>query len=283
MRDPYAITGPAIVSFSGGRTSAYMLRRILDANGGTLPQDVHAVFANTGREMPATLDFVQRCGAEWGVPVTWLEFTARRRDGYRVVNHNSASRDGEPFAALNAAQQFLPNPVARSCTAQLKVKTIERWARGTLGFDRWLSVGGLRADEMHRVERQTNRGRRDRWTTVTPLASAGITKGDILEWWSAQPFDLALRGPWEGNCDGCFLKSCAAIERMLADYPDRMAWWVEQEAVPRGTAGVGRRFRADRPRYGEIAAHVAASPRLDSPRRDRVLAAVESCGVWCGA
>lgn len=30
-RDPFLIEGPAVISFSGGRTSGYMLRRILDA------------------------------------------------------------------------------------------------------------------------------------------------------------------------------------------------------------------------------------------------------------
>ena len=50
MADPYLITGPALISFSGGRTSAYMLKMILDAHGGTLPDDVHVCFANTGKE-----------------------------------------------------------------------------------------------------------------------------------------------------------------------------------------------------------------------------------------
>ena len=56
--DPFRLDGPALVSFSGGRTSAYMLRRILDACGGRLPAGVHAVFANTGRERAETLRFV---------------------------------------------------------------------------------------------------------------------------------------------------------------------------------------------------------------------------------
>lgn len=30
-RDPFLIEGPAVISFSGGRTSGYMLRRVLDA------------------------------------------------------------------------------------------------------------------------------------------------------------------------------------------------------------------------------------------------------------
>ncbi len=32
VRDPFAIDGPTSLSFSGGRTSGYMLRRTLDAN-----------------------------------------------------------------------------------------------------------------------------------------------------------------------------------------------------------------------------------------------------------
>ena len=50
--DPYALPdGNVLISFSGGRTSGYMLHQILEANGG-LPDRAKVVFANTGREMP---------------------------------------------------------------------------------------------------------------------------------------------------------------------------------------------------------------------------------------
>jgi len=277
MSDPFLITGPAIISVSGGRTSGYMLWRILQAHGGTLPQDVHAAFANTGREMPATLDFVRDMGAYWSVPITWLEFTARRRDGFRIVNHNSASRDGEPFAALLAAQSALPNPVQRSCTQEMKIRTIKRWCIAQ-GWARWLNVVGLRADEMHRVER-TKAPRKDRWAVATPLADAGVTSADVAAFWQAQPFDLGL-AKWEGNCDGCFLKSRAATMRMMADHPERMAWWAQMEAMPRGTNGVNRRFRKDREPYAELAKLVRDMPRL--PFDEGLVEGIEGCAGGCG-
>ena len=60
-RNPYRVPRPAVVSFSGGRTSGYLLKHVLDAYGGQLPGDVSVVFANTGMERPETLDFVDTC------------------------------------------------------------------------------------------------------------------------------------------------------------------------------------------------------------------------------
>ena len=52
MINPYKIEGPALISFSGGRTSGFMLHNIIQAHGGKLPDDIHVVFANTGKEAP---------------------------------------------------------------------------------------------------------------------------------------------------------------------------------------------------------------------------------------
>ncbi|MEW6735014.1 MAG: hypothetical protein AB1489_27230 [Acidobacteriota bacterium] len=74
MHNPYRIEGPASISFSGGRTSGYMLYKILEAHNGRLPGDVFVVFANTGKECPQTLDFINECESRWKVKVHWLEW-----------------------------------------------------------------------------------------------------------------------------------------------------------------------------------------------------------------
>jgi len=257
--NPYRIDGPALVSFSGGRTSGYMLAQILDAWDGRLPDDVHVVFANTGKEMPETLDFVSACGDRLGVRIVWLEWRAGaegQRDGFEVVNHNSAARNGEPFKALIDRRGFLPNPVTRFCTADLKIKTMQRYMQSVA--DGWWNVVGLRADEQRRVARMRANAdlRAGCAGNVLPLADAGATVTDVGAFWACQPFDLALpahggKTPL-GNCDLCFLKGAATIFGIVRDRPDLAEWWIKAEAEARASAPNGAVFRQDRPSYAAL-------------------------------
>ena len=74
IRNPYRVPRPAVISFSGGRTSSYLLKHIVDAYGGRLPSDIAVVFANTAMERPETLEFVDRCSREWGIEIVWVEY-----------------------------------------------------------------------------------------------------------------------------------------------------------------------------------------------------------------
>lgn len=249
-RDPFRIEGPAVVSFSGGRTSALMLRRILDAHDGRLPDDVHAVFANTGRERPETLDFVRDVADRWRVPVRWVERDApsghgKKREApvadleWREVDYDTASRNGEPFAELIASKQFLPNAVMRFCTEGLKLDTMRGFMLAQ-GYEHWTNAVGLRADEPFRVAKV--RGRTGgQWDSVCPLADAGVALEHVSAYWRASPFDLRLR-PWEGNCDACMLKGVAVLERIERDRPGTLAWWARQERVARGTFAKERNY-----------------------------------------
>lgn len=231
--------GNVQISFSGGRTSGYLLHQILEANG-DLPDRVQVMFANTGREMPETLDFVNECADRWGVNIVWVEY--RRGDGintYDTVSHNSASRDGEPFEALIAAKKYLPNVVTRFCTTDLKIRPMKKYLVDC-GWDKWTAAVGIRADEAHRAKSES----KDRWSYWYPLLNAGATKKVISDFWARQDFDLRLNNAAGktpmGNCDMCFLKSEATLAMMAKLYPDRAKWWADMEKL------AGSTFKKDR-------------------------------------
>ena len=242
--NPYILpAGNIQIAFSGGRSSAYMLHQILEANG-PLPERVVVTFQNTGREMPQTLDFVQEVGSRWSVPIVWLEYVvADGKLGFAVVDHATADREGKPFEALIRKRKFLPNQQPRFCTTELKVRTAKRYLRA-LGWDRWVNACGFRADEPNRLNKPPPR---DRWTVWTPMADAGVGKLDVMRFWQASPFDLQLvnrKGTTPlGNCDGCFLKSEHSVARLALDYPERHAWWERMESLASSlTSGAGATF-----------------------------------------
>lgn len=236
--DPFRVPLPAVVSFSGGRSSAYMLARIVEAHGGRLPGEIHVVFANTGMERAETLDFVETCGAAWNVDIHWVEYDWDAPHRTRIVNRASAATRGEPYAALIERKGFVPSVNIRFCSGFLKRDRIESFARHRLGLKRWHAVIGLRADEPGRVRRMRARdcGSRTGGRAALPLADAGIRQADVQEWWKRQPFDLAIPS-WAGNCDLCFLKARAKLLRIVRDEPERAEWWIDQEARVAHRAG----------------------------------------------
>lgn len=270
--NPFHIVGPAVVSFSGGRTSGLMLRRILDAHGGRLPLDVRVIFSNTGKEREETLEFVRDVEREWKVPITWLERWAPNAEhpslgGLRIVCFETAARNGEPFSSWIVNRNYLPNPTARFCTVEMKINATRDFMRSTgAADDEWVNAVGLRADEPARVARVTANGKG--WETVCPLATAGVTKADVDAFWRSQPFDLRLKG-WEGNCDLCFMKGVAKRARIIRDRPDLARWWQEEEriAIARPSSQTLNNpsmalFRKDVMSYARIAETVRQSPLL---------------------
>jgi 3'-phosphoadenosine 5'-phosphosulfate sulfotransferase (PAPS reductase)/FAD synthetase len=259
--DPFHIEGPALISFSGGRTSAYMLHRIVDAHGGTLPADVVVAFANTGKERPETLRFVHECATRWAAPVRWVEWRPGR-PGFEQVGFNSASRNGEPFKVLIDSKQRLPNGHERWCTEFLKVKPMFALMRSTLGLEpgAYTETIGLRHDEGHRILKGLERAETDNRRVAYPLAKAHITKADVMAFWRAQSFDLGLQ-PHEGNCDLCFMKGKGLRKRIIRDSPGVAGWWADREREQGG-------WFDKRDTVAELVAQVRAAPGLFDPADD---------------
>lgn len=243
MRDPFVIDSPTCLSFSGGSTSGYMLWRTLQANPrAVLDRYLRVAFANTGKEDEKTLEFVRDCELHWGFPIEWVEY---RDDelGHAVVTFETASREGEPFEALIRKRNYLPNPVTRFCTTELKIRAMHKRLK-VLGWhdteDGWDQFIGIRADEPRRVSKIRARGRSTeiaKESMCMPLADAGVTWQEVDAFWARQPFKLELARhngrTLAGNCDLCFLKPPAQRLSLIREKPERAVWWVrmEQEGV----------------------------------------------------
>lgn len=266
--NPYRIDQPSLIAFSGGRTSGFMLRRIIEAFGGTLPDDVIVTFCNTGLEHPKTLDFVKKCGDEWSVPIVWIEYRAGPGGTKEAqvhecvtVDYRTASRNGEPFWQLCDQRKTLPNPIARFCTAELKIRTMHRYINRNIGWEDWTDQVGLRYDEPKRVHGIHEVGG---VTVNCPMYKAKHTIEDVNQFWDAQPFKLEIP-QHQGNCQGCFLKSRWRLEQVARETPEAFDWWIAAERQAAGWRAEGRPtnavFRNDRASY-RIQLEQAKQPTL---------------------
>jgi hypothetical protein len=256
----YTVSDFTAIRFSGGRTSGYMLRHILDANP-TLPEHFKVIFCNTGKEHEATLQFVHEVEQCW-CPVVWLEYTYEGGEhGFREVSYCTASRMGEPFDAVIRARSdsygapIIPNMMAAFCSSELKTRTGNRYLK-SLGWEYWTSIVGLRADEAHRALRI--KGDCAAEEVVCPLYAARVGLEDVLTFWKSQPFDLKLPGGDNayGNCDLCFKKSRARIEKVMLTDPGVADWWIEKERF------AGSPFRLDRPTYRQLQSQIRTQGRI---------------------
>ena len=268
--DTFKIDSPTCISFSGGRTSAYMLWRVLQAHDGKLPDEAVVCFANTGKEEEATLRFVDRCSKEWQVPITWLEYVdaPEVKDRFKVVDFDSASRKGEPFEKLIRKKNYLPNTFARFCTSELKILVIDRYLK-SVGINDYSTFVGIRADEPRRVAKM----RANADSKETPLASAGVSQVEVQAFWASQNFDLELvtldGNALLGNCDLCFLKKMEHKLNLIKQDPSRADWWVAQEAKMNSV------FRQDHPSY-------AAMLKFSKEQRDMFDPNEEAIACFCG-
>lgn len=269
---------PNVVLFSGGRTSGFMLRKLLDS-GELKPNTPEWIiaFCNTGKERNETLDFVHEVETRWSVPVVWLEYhrvlassirpgifpTERRNKNlakasekgetthwFKQVDYHTASRNGEPFDELLEWMTVLPNVVSRGCSMQLKIRTAMRYLF-SLGVKQYAPIIGIRKDEEQRstqILANCDAFEHPRF----PLIEARATELNVTQYWSANDFDLRLKS-YEGNCDLCFLKAKWKRILLIQEHPEMPRWWKDWETKKNVSdqCGNGKYFRLGEP-YAEI-------------------------------
>ena len=193
------------ISFSGGRTSGYMTKLILD--NWSDRYNFIVTFANTGLEHPKTLEFINKCDLYFNFKTVWLEAVvhhkSRKAPTHRIVNYKTASRKGEPFEEV-IKKYGIPNTKFPGCTRDLKLNPIKSYL-ASLGIqeNEIPTAIGIRNDEMRRVNAKASKERTLHYPLIDTWPS---DKQDVLDWWAEQPFDLEIE-EFEGNCQGCWKKS----------------------------------------------------------------------------
>jgi hypothetical protein len=207
-----------LLSFSGGRTSAYMTHWMLE-NKRDDYNEVVVVFANTGQENEQTLDFVNRCDKEWNLGVVWLEadviHEANKGTSFKIVRFETASRKGDPFEQV-IVKYGIPNQSYPHCTRELKLQPMKSYLR-SIGWNKgnYVSAIGIRIDEMDRVNSKMVEE-----NLIYPLIEyTKATKELINLWWDRQPFKLELK-EHQGNCSWCWKKSKRKLLTLAKESPE---------------------------------------------------------------
>lgn len=207
-----------IISFSGGKTSAFMTRKLIDQYG---LENIVCIFANTGAEDEKTLQFVNECDKRWNLNMIWVEAKVNH-DGfgrgfgtkYTITDFESCSRDSEPYEEV--IKKFgLANMKYLHCTREMKERPITAWTKDNFNKDEYVLAIGIRADEIDRVNlvEKTTRN------LVYPLADNGYRKEDVNKYWEESDFTLDLPS-YRGNCVTCHKKTDRKLFTIAMDTPE---------------------------------------------------------------
>lgn len=238
-----------LISFSGGKTSAYMTYCLLKKyeaiwfeehkmflgieriNGMVFTVEILVVFANTSKERNETLDFVNECDKRFGFHTIWIEAVTPLvgKCSYKITDYENACRNGDVYEQV-IARYGIPNHQNPHCTRELKANPITKLCRD-YGWNNltYYTAIGYRIDEPHRwgtdKKRKAQKEKKHLYYFVDEFPQA---KKDVNGWWGKQPFNLMLQ-EHEGNCDLCFKKDEKKNIANVGNNPKLAEWWLEME------------------------------------------------------
>lgn len=246
-----------VVSFSGGRTSAYLVY-LMEQKRINYGWDVSYVFMDTGGEHEATYKFVRDIIKHFGINLICLKAVVDPELGngirHKIVNPNDLKFDLSIFKRL--VKKYGNFTTGRPyCTARLKTLVYEDFCNKVFGRNNYQTWIGIRADEPKRLPKKiddTSSAHQKKKANLKYLAEiSDFSKEDIVDWWSEQDFDLEIGGDQHlGNCVFCVKKSAIKIALAQRDEPDKYKLWdgmvSDKENVrlmPADKFGVGHIYR----------------------------------------
>lgn len=204
-----------LISFSGGETSGFMAQWLLNNKKDEF--EMICVFANTGQENEETLEFVEKCDKAFNMNLVWVEAVVNMKKGkgirHKIVDFNSASRNGEPFEKV-ISKMGIPNMPNPFCTRDLKLYPINSYLK-SIGWKNYYTAIGIRNDEIDRV----NKDYKENKIYYPLVLDVPMSKPKINFWWKQQSFRLNLKG-YQGNCKWCWKKSTNKLLTICIENPE---------------------------------------------------------------
>jgi len=213
-----------IVSVSGGETSLDMA--IWLYKNKQEEYNMLFAFANTSKERPETLEFLNKCDNKYNLNIVWIEAVFSMQYGkgtdYRITDFYKCKRQGEVFEEM-ILNFGIPNIKYPHCTRELKSIPLKKLADKTFGVNNYEIAIGYRPDEIDRCASDWKEKRH-----YYPQVYRNMTKPKINISWQERPFRLELKG-YEGNCDLCFKKSLRKHLTLLKELKSNYSWWGKME------------------------------------------------------
>lgn len=138
-----------VVSFSGGRTSAYMLHLIKNAD-----QSSRFVFMDTGAEHPETYRFIRNIVENWNIELTCLRVMPVMISGvgsnYETIPYDQCQQDLIPWKRM--LQKYgHPYVGGAFCTDRMKTVPFTKYCEDYFGKGNYKAWIGIRYDEPARL------------------------------------------------------------------------------------------------------------------------------------
>jgi hypothetical protein len=247
-----------VVSFSGGRTSAYLCHVMLEKFG---KDNVDFVFMDTAAEHQETYSFIKKCVDYFDIDLVCLQadFNQPLGEGhsYNIVPVESLKQDlvNGPYAQM-VKKYGIPTVKSAWCTSRMKEETHNKYCADKYPDNNFITVIGMRADEPKRYYGKTAwnaikghpydwqeahkifLGKSDLWIAANAKEALALrrqalesvkikylcefsdfSKPDVNDFWSGMLFDLEIEDHL-GNCVFCMKKSIGKIALAQRDEPE---------------------------------------------------------------
>lgn len=200
-----------VVSFSGGRTSAYLCYLMKQKFG----DDVDFVYMDTGAEHPKTYEFIRKVNDAFDLNLTCLrtKFNPElgKANSYTVVCIDDIKCDLKPWVDMMKKYGTPYNPGGAFCTDRMKLVPWTKYLNEKYGKGGYTTYLGIRIDEPKRLKP------RDGVVYMGDISD--FEKQDVLDWWKKQPFDLGIEEHL-GNCVFCIKKGINKVALAIKDEPE---------------------------------------------------------------